>query len=322
MSDISPGIRVVALGRLVSPDLVTLLDRIGVLSVLVVRATEKAWLAAIVTVDDTWTMPASRRRRDVLTVAAALLRRLAGSPSELPEVPVAPLVISADLQESIQDAARRIRISRLTDWDPRSSKHRATIAPKVFRILRDISPALTPIEVADSIVRLAFRYGLPSRMLFEHWFAIHRMGTDDVVVAGLASGRRIYLEGELSEQIDPLMSAILSDAMDNVVRHPRPKSWSWQAELDVVFREIGSAVERTVMKGTHPEMAQFLLWTLLDRDIRDRFIGYLKLAFPYLDSDSREACQNNRCRQARSGTATRTRRRGITRSIAQDARHY
>ena len=170
------------------------------------------------------------------------------------------------------------------DWDEKSER---TLSTAVRTELRSIRPWWTPTEVADAIVRLGYRHRLPRRKLLNYWFRFHQVESD-FLIAELPSGRRVWSSDDdgdrpLTTHVEPLISAILSDTMDRVVKQPIKKSWD--GHFAFVAQEINNTVERMVMEGMHPYMSQVMLWAILQQLARQKFMNYMAAAFPHLQAD-------------------------------------
>jgi hypothetical protein len=244
-----------------------------------------SWIGAVVLTDDVWLLPPLPRADAVHRRLRDFLERVA--PIEPKASPHVPRARWTELREAIESAAQRVRLVTLMDWDEDGSQRKLTSTVRTE--LGGISPSWAPLEVADAIVRLGYHRRLPRRKLFSHWFRFHRMAPDTLVIAQLPSGRRISFSDDdddrpLANQVAPLISSILSDAMDRVVRQPvKP---GWDKHLAFVSQEISDTVEHTVMGGMHPYIAQVMLWAILQQLARQQFLSYVVAAFPHLNAAS------------------------------------
>jgi hypothetical protein len=277
-------VELIALDVIVSPDQERALRSLDIVAYALSRVGRGIWAGAIILIDDVWMLPPLSRRDAALAQAREFLAKLASVESS-PALHI-PLPRWKSLRESFESAAHRVRMVELMDWDEESPERKLSAGTRAE--LRKVQPSWTPMEVGDAIIRLGYRRGLPRRKLFNYWFRFHQIEPNTYLIAQLPSGRRISVQEDgpdrpLTTLVEPLISAILSDTMDHVVKQPLKRSWD--GHFAFVAQEINNTVERTVMCGMHPDMAQLMLWAILQQLARQQFIGYMVAAFPHLQAD-------------------------------------
>lgn len=258
--------------------------KLGVIGFVIFRLGKTRWLPIVMAVQDEWLLPICRRRREAAAVAETAIRKIADGMAGFDlHVSNFGAGLSRAARESIADVVSDARRSYLAGEANAYAKPGRAIPQEVFRELDRVRAFWPPRDIADAVARISYEHTLRAQDVFDAWFIQQRTQADDVlVVAELASGRRIYLEDRLDDAIKPLTDAVFLDTVERLGRE-EPFD-DWEVALERFVGELSRTCEQTVMDGMNETMALYTLWTLLGHVVRDHALEGLRMVFPHLSA--------------------------------------